>query len=47
MTYDEESDTYTCAKGRKLHFLTEKKQRDKTSGYERTVRIFVNCRIVS
>lgn len=45
MTYDEESDIYTCAKGRKLHFLTEKKQRDKTSGYERTVRIYQceNC----
>lgn len=45
MAYDTDSDTYTCAKGRKLHFVTETKQRDKTSGYERTVRIYQceNC----
>ena len=24
MAYDADSDTYTCAKGRKLHFVTEK-----------------------
>lgn len=24
MAYDADSDTYTCAKGRKLHFITEK-----------------------
>lgn len=24
MVYDADSDTYTCAKGRKLHFVTEK-----------------------
>lgn len=45
MAYDADSDTYTCAKGRKLHFITETKQRDKTSGYERTMRIYQceNC----
>ncbi|MDD6958146.1 MAG: IS1182 family transposase [Dialister sp.] len=45
MAYDADSDTYTCAKGRKLHFITEKKQRDRASGYEQTVRIYQceNC----
>ena len=45
MVYDTDSDTYTCAKGRKLHFVTEKKQRDRDSGYERTVRTYQceNC----
>lgn len=45
MVYDADSDTYTCAKGRKLHFVTEKKQRDRDSGYERTVRTYQceNC----
>ena len=45
MAYDADRDTYTCAKGRTLYFIKEKKQRSKTSGYERTIRIYQceNC----
>ncbi len=46
MTYNAASDTYTCAKGRALHFVKETKQHSKAGGYERTIRIYQceNCR---
>lgn len=40
MRYDAHTDTYTCAKGRTLHFIKEKKYHSKTSGYEQTIRIY-------
>ena len=44
MVYDADSDTYTCAKG-EAAFRNGKKQRDRDSGYERTVRTYQyeNC----
>lgn len=40
MTYDAAIDTYTCAKGRTLQFVKEKKEHSKASGYEQTICLY-------